>query len=204
MRFQLRPKMPAHLPGLDTARPLIPLKQFDRRAYPRPEPDRCATARFTIFNSVNNTLSQVIRERFCHACWPPTPAHSLNHKFQPLGITFHSVNLGTALGPGTVRFPNIPPFRLATDTCDMGRWAELALLTVVITARVAKICLTVQRSSALTKKTAGLGPPFRHRRINDLFRTDAAPTVRTAGRSTVKSCRAADGSAATEGWPIPR
>jgi hypothetical protein len=53
--------------------------QLDRRRGRNPEPRSSGSARRTLPDGFNQTLTKVIGQRSCHPDWPPPPVHSMNH-----------------------------------------------------------------------------------------------------------------------------
>ena len=73
-------------PRPDIARPPLPIHPFDRRRGRNPEAARRRAPRQAAVNRRYKPFSKIIGKRFRHAGWPPTPAHILNQKFDPMGI----------------------------------------------------------------------------------------------------------------------
>ena len=48
-------------------------------------------------NCLDNTNPKIVRKAFHHACWPPLPAHRVNHKTPQKGIPFDSISSENAL-----------------------------------------------------------------------------------------------------------
>jgi hypothetical protein len=76
--------------------PLI--DHLDRRRGCYPEPLRCGSTAHPAVHCRDKSFPEVIRKRFRHVSWPPSPAHILNHIQPNLGIPFDSVRSENALG----------------------------------------------------------------------------------------------------------
>ena len=73
-------------PGPDIARPPPLIHPFDRRRGRDPEAARRRAPRQAAINRRYKPFSNIIGKRSRHAGWPPSPAHTLNQKFNPVGI----------------------------------------------------------------------------------------------------------------------
>jgi hypothetical protein len=82
----VRAPVTALRPGPDIARLSPPIHPFDRCRGRDPETPRCRAPRKPAVNRRYKPNTKVTGKRFGHAGWPPSPAHTLNQKFEPLGI----------------------------------------------------------------------------------------------------------------------
>jgi hypothetical protein len=81
----------------DVALLLQPVKPANRARCAHPKPFRRLAARKTMFNGIHHTAAKINRKRLGHACRPPSPARSLNHKPADLGIPDDSFRWENAL-----------------------------------------------------------------------------------------------------------
>ncbi len=85
-------------PGPDIARAVPPIDPFDRsRGRYAKVLCRRATGQPAI-NRRYKPITKVIGKGSCHAGWPPSPAHTLNQKFELVGIPYDSIRSENALG----------------------------------------------------------------------------------------------------------
>jgi hypothetical protein len=84
--LQTRAVIAAHRLGDKTTLVLPSIDPLDHRADRNRKTTRRTLTRQTTRNRPNNPLPQVLRIWSCHACWPPSPARSLNHNAAPKGI----------------------------------------------------------------------------------------------------------------------
>src|SRR4029453_17154447 len=69
----------------------------DRARRTHPKPRRCLAARHPLGTRINTPLSKIQGQRWSHACWPPSPACSLNHSQANSGIPLDSIRSEFAL-----------------------------------------------------------------------------------------------------------
>ena len=81
-----RPTVTPQRPGPDIAGLLHQGEPANCAGGAHPEPRRRLPARHPRLNGLDHPLTQVNRQRFAHACRPPSPACSLNQTFADLGI----------------------------------------------------------------------------------------------------------------------
>jgi hypothetical protein len=94
----LRTAVAALRPRLDrTGRP-HPLLPADRTRRADAEPLGCLAARHTLGSGIDDPVAKIGGKGFGHACWPPSPACSLNQTRRALGIPNDSINPESALG----------------------------------------------------------------------------------------------------------
>ena len=80
MRFQNGAAVASHLTRSHTASRTITLRPLHHRRYSHAEPLGDGTAAVTSANRINHPFAKIIGISSCHACWPPFPACTLNHK----------------------------------------------------------------------------------------------------------------------------
>ncbi len=84
-------------PGPDIAHAMPPIDPFDRsRGRYAKVLCRRATGQPAI-NRRYKPITKVIGKGSCHAGWPPSPAHTLNQKFELVGIPYDSIRSEIAL-----------------------------------------------------------------------------------------------------------
>src|SRR5207248_34331 len=66
----------------------LSLTPANHARYPHLEKLRHLVTRLASRNQSHRALPKVARIGSCHACWPPTPASSLNQISRPLGIPY--------------------------------------------------------------------------------------------------------------------
>ncbi len=78
VRFQKRPPVAAELGRRDAPRRPAPLRPLRDRRRRNAEHRRNSPNALARLMASHNTLTKIVRQRSCHACWPPHPAHILN------------------------------------------------------------------------------------------------------------------------------
>jgi len=89
-----RTAVPALRPGADLALIPPPANPTDRAGNTHPKTRRRLSSGCPRLNRLDNTNPKIVRKALPHACWPPLPAHRVNHKTDQKGIPFRFSQLG--------------------------------------------------------------------------------------------------------------
>ncbi len=120
----LRTAVAALRPRLNRAGRPDPLLPTDRTRRADAEPLGCLAARHTLGSSIDDPAAKISGKGFGHACWPPSPACSLNQTRRTLGIPNDSISPESALGSGLIQIQKA--MMVASATADKMLTASLS------------------------------------------------------------------------------